>query len=371
MIRPLAVSSGTAPLRAALLLLGIGAGDALAQQPPPKAVETAPAQVRALAPSVVVTGQVQSRAAADLSAGVAGRLAWVSEPGTRVAAGGVVARLDTSEIELQRAEQAARVKRGEIGLAQLTREAERLRALGTAVSRVQLEQAEANRDLAAADLDIARATIRQTEDRLARAQVRAPFAGVVAERVRRDGEEVNRGDVVARLLNPESLQIQLFLPLRHVRAIRPGDRVKVRFEGREGDARVHAIVPAGDARSQSFEVLVELPPGAGWPAGGAVQVELPLGQPQALLAVPRDALIIRADGLAVFRVGKDHKAERIAVTTGTADGAWVAVSGGLSANDAVVVRGGESLHHGDPVDVVAARTEWPTETSVSPARSAP
>lgn len=356
-------------LVAALLLVPLVAG---AQQAPPAAVETAPVEKRALAPRVTVTGQVRSRATADLSVGVAGTLAWVAEPGARVGKNGVVARLDTDELELQKLEQVARVKRGEISRQQLAREAERLKALGTAVSRIQLEQAEAARDLAEADLDIARATLRQIEERLSRAELRTPFGGVVAERLKRAGEEVNRGETVARLLDPDTLEIRLFLPLRHVRAIKPGDRVRVRVDGTESTARVRSIVPAGDARSQSFEVLVDLPAlrDGQLSSGSVVEVELPLGAPQALLAVPRDALIIRADGLAVYRVGPDNKAQRLAVTTGIADGEWIAVDGALLASDTVVVRGGENLQDGALVKIVGTRTTW-NSSPVTPVRSSP
>jgi len=357
------------PLPVALLFL---ASSASAQQPPPAAVETAPVEKRELAPRITVTGQVRSRAAADLSAAVGGRLAWVAEPGTRVAKNGVVARLDTDELKLQELELAARVKRGEINKAQLAREAERLKGLGTAVSRMQLEQAEAAADLAAADLEIARATLSQMKDRLARAELRTPFSGVVSERTKRAGEEVARGEIVARMLDPETLEIRLFLPLRHVRAIKPGDTVKVKFDGAEGNARVRGIVPAGDPRSQSFEVLVDLPPARGGrlPSGSVIQVELPLGEPQSLLAVPRDALVIRSDGLAVFRVGPDNKVQRLAVTTGVADGDWIAVDGPILASDTVVVRGGENLQDGASVKIVGTRTTWnSSSTTDSPSRS--
>jgi RND family efflux transporter MFP subunit len=271
----------------------------------------------------------------------------------------VVARLDTDELKLQELEQAARVKRGEINQAQLAREAERLKSLGTAVARVQLDQAEAARDLAAADLEIARATLSQIQDRLARAELRAPFGGVVAERIKRAGEEVARGEVVARVLDPETLEIRLFLPLRHVRAIKPGDEVKVRYDGGEGKARVRGIVTAGDPRTQSFEVLVDLPPARErLPSGSVIQVELPLGEPQSLLAVPRDALVIRSEGLAVYRVGPDNKVQRTVVTTGINDGDWVAVEGQLLPSDTVVVRGAENLHDGAAVKIVGTRTAW-------------
>jgi RND family efflux transporter MFP subunit len=323
------------------------------------AVETSRAALRDLAPSITATGQVQSRSGADMAAGIAGPIDFVAEPGTRVAKNQVIARIDPGEYRLQRAEQAARVTRSELALKQTNRELERLTASGTAVSRFQLDQAENTRDLAVSDLEIARATLRQTDDRLARAEVRAPFAGVIAERVRRIGEEVARGDAVIRMQDTEHLELRLFLPLRHVRAIEPGSTVQVRLDDtRVVPGKVRAIVPVGDARSQSFETLIDLPQAeAELAVGRTLQVVLPLAAVQQVLAVPRDAVVIRSDGLAVYVVRKD-KAERVPVKTGSADGEWVAVQGALTAQDAVVVRGAETLHDGDSVKVIGERKTW-------------
>ena len=331
-----------------------------AEERPPASVQVAEARVRQLEPMVHAAGIVRSRAAADLAASVAGRLQWVAEPGASVAAGEVVARLDTRELALARAEQAARVNRASVNLKALDRELDRLRASGNAVSRFTVDQAQSNRDLAAADLEVARALLAQTDDQLARSRLTAPFAGVVSDRVRRAGEEVARGEVVARLVNPDELEIRLFVPLRHVRAVQPGHVVNVTADSRRFTAAVSSIVPAGDPRTQSFEVLVKAPPVPGLlAAGNTVQVELPLGEPQRKLAVPRDALIIRAEGLYVYRVNGDKRAERINVKAGVADGDWIAVDGELAAGDQVIVRGGELLRGNDKVQVVGIFEEEP------------
>jgi RND family efflux transporter MFP subunit len=332
-----------------------------AQDRPPSPVQVAVAQLRELAPVVRAAGMVRSRASADLAAAVSGRLQWVAEAGTSVAAGEVVARLDTRELSLARAEQAARVSRASVNLASLNRELERLQASGNAVSRFTVDQARSSRDLAAADLEVARALLAQTDDQMARSKLTAPFAGVVWDRVRRAGEEVTRGEVIARLVNPDELEIRLFVPLRYVRAIRPGNEVRVTTEQRSFTAAVSSIVPAGDPRSQSFEVLVKAPKVDGLlAAGNTVEVELPLGEPQRSLAVPRDALIIRAEGLHVYRVGDGQRAERVGVEAGVADGDWIEVKGeGLNAGDQVVVRGGETLRGGEKLQIVGIYEEAP------------
>jgi multidrug efflux pump subunit AcrA (membrane-fusion protein) len=69
-------------------------------------------------------------------------------------------------------------------------------------------------------------------------------------------------------------------------------------------------------------------------------------------AVPRDALIIRADTLSVFRVSADRLAERGDVRAGVADGDWIGVEGKLAPGDEVVVRGGELLRGDEKLQVV-------------------
>jgi RND family efflux transporter MFP subunit len=348
-------SIGSPRGRAAALaaVIVIVASAAQAQERPPAPVQVAHARVQELAPAVRAAGLVRSRASADLAAAVSGRLQWVAEAGTPVNAGDIVARLDTRELALARAEQAARVNRARVNLTSLDRELERLRASGNAVSRYNVDQAQSNRDLAAADLEVARALLAQTDDQLARSRLTAPFAGVVADRVRRAGEEVARGEVVARLVNPDELEIRLFVPLRYVRAIQPGHEVTVTTDRRRFTAAVSGIVPAGDPRSQSFEVVVKAPKVDGLlVSGDTVEVELPLGEPQRRLAVPRDALIIRADGLYVYRITGEQRAERIEVESGVADGEWIAVSGGLRDGDQIVVRGGELLRGGEKLQDV-------------------
>lgn len=357
----MSIASVSAQGRLALLSL---AWCSLADAAP--AVEISRVEQREIAPTVIAAGQVQSRSGADMAAGVGGQLAWVAEPGTRLKRGEVIARIVTDEMELLRAEQAARVTRGEIGLKQAERELERQRAAGNAVSRYQLDQTENARDLARSDLDIARSTLRQTDERLSRARITAPFGGVVSERLHRAGEEVARGDVIARLSDPEHLEIRLFLPLRHVRAISAGSVVHVLAEEGAADAHVRAVVPVGDARTQSFEVLVDVPAGPRHlDAGRSLRVELPLEAARQTLAVPRDALIIRSEGMAVYRIkglkpgklkpGEPKTVERIVVKPGLSSGSWVAVEGSLAPQDAVVVRGGESLHDGDSVNIIGER----------------
>ena len=118
---------------------------------------------------------------------------------------------------------------------------------------------------------------------------------------------------------------------------------------------VRAVVPAGDSRSQSFEVRVAAPRDQSWIAPGQMlRVELPLGAAEQKLSVPRDSLIIRTQGVFVMRVNGENKAERVPVKLGVADGDWIAVEGEIEPGDRVIIRGGESLRGGEAVKVLGS-----------------
>ena len=154
----------------------------------------------------------------------------------------------------------------------------------------------------------------------------------------------------ARLPLPELAQEAKRIGIQSVELLNPDEWAVVKAAGL--DCAV-GYAPAGDPRTQSFEVIVKAPPVAGLlTAGNTVEVRLPLGEPQRRLAVPRDALIIRAEGQHVFRLGAGQRAERIGVKPGVADGDWIAVDGQLKAGDRVVVRGGESLRGTEKLEVV-------------------
>jgi len=85
------------------------------------------------------------------------------------------------------------------------------------------------------------------------------------------------------------------------------------------------------------------------PVGQTVRVTIPTADVREVLAVPRDALVLRGDGIAVFIIDEDNTARRIRVTTGIGAGDWIEVMGPIQAGDKVVIRGNERLRAGQSV----------------------
>lgn len=338
-----------------LLLVSMGSL-AQAQEPPPSPVQIGEVQLQAFTPTVDMVGSIYSQRNVQLTAGVQGRLEWVAEPGTFVHQGDTVAQLDAVPLTLQQAEQQAQIKRASINLHYLQRELKRLQELRqtNSASAFQLDQTQSQYDLAQADLDIAKLKLAQIDDQLSRTKVLAPFAGVITERQREAGGDVNRGDPLVTMLDTEHLEGRIYVPVKYLPFLHQGKPILVKANGLQSYATVKAIIPAADMRSQSFELRVTLPADSlsQWTAGQLVTASLPIQDTKEVLTVHRDALLLRRDGTYVVVIDEENRARREKVQVG--DGHLERVSilaSGVKAGDRVAIRGAERLQDGQRVSI--------------------
>ncbi len=330
--------------------LVVAAAPAAAQTPPAAAVTVAPAVERDMASTVMAPGTVVSRHDARLAGEVAGRITWVAEVGDTVAEGAVVARIDDRALRFELGDAEATIRRLEASLGFQDRQLERQRSLASQniAAKNQLDELQAQRDMTEQDLAQARNARRQILHTLERSQIRAPFNGRIVERMLEMGEYLPVGGEVVRLVDTGNVEVRAQAPMAVARHVAEGQTVSVSDREREAISTVRAVIPVGDERSRMIEVRVALSD-ADWVIGSAVRVALPDGQPMRVVAVPRDALILRQNATYLFRVGKDSTVEQISVTTGVGEGELIEVRGGISPGDRVVVRGGERLQSGQTV----------------------
>jgi len=214
----------------------------------------------------------------------------------------------------------------------------------------QLDEAQSRLDMTEQDIRRAEVAIAQIKRRISQTEVLAPFPGVVAERLIQVGEFVNRGSQVARLVDTEHREIRARAPLSVAGWIRPGMEVSVEHGRRESLTPVSHVIPVGDERSRMFEVRIKAEDPA-WIIGSPVRVALPNSEPRDLVAIPRDALVLRGANVFVMRVNDDNTVERVNVETGIGLGGFVEVIGNVNQGDRIVTRGGERLQPGQTVSI--------------------
>ncbi len=179
-----------------------------------------------------------------------GVIAAVVEEGTELKEGEVALRLEDTMERLQLAQQTKVVEMREF-------ENEASAALGksAAISRIEAMEKTIN-------LEVAKILQGQAQELLDRRTVRAPFAGVVTERLRSVGEAVDEFVPVLSLVQIDQLAFEAFLPAEFITQIHPGDKIVLYFpifSGKSFDATVERVSPVVNPASAEFKVRLVIP----------------------------------------------------------------------------------------------------------------
>ena len=333
----------------ALALPLTGAMPALAADAPPVPVVVTTVQSENFGASLAATGTVVSRNDARISSEVGGPLSWIAEPGATVKRGDTLARIAPERLSLTLRDNEAALKRLDAQLSLLATQRARLQTLGNVVSQSQLDEALSRERMAEQDVEQARVARDRARLDLNRASVRAPFDGVVAERLQQSGEFVASGAPLLRLVNEQDLEVVARAPMTTADTVAAGAVAQIIDGDRKVAGKVRAVIPVGDERSRMVELRIALTDR--WRVGAPVRVEIAPRDVRKVVTVPRDAVILRQGASYVMRVRADNTAERVAVNIGPGRENQVQIDGTLRAGDRVVVRGAERLEPGQSVSV--------------------
>jgi RND family efflux transporter MFP subunit len=337
-------------MSASLLFLAPGASAAAPDVP---TVGVTTIRIVKMAPAMAVPGTVVSRNDSQLASEVEGRVAWVADVGAVVKQDDIVVKVDPSLASMQLASDRANVARLAAQLRFDRNQAERMDNLfkQNAIAKATRDQAGATRDMDTAALAQAQAALRRSEYQFSHGGIRAPFPGRVVARLINPGEYVTAGKPVVRLVDVGSLEVSVQAPIDVMRNLRETMPLTAEIEGKPIVAVVRAIVPVGDIVSRTIEIRLSLPAGAGL-VGDAAKVMIPSAAPRDVLAVPRNALVLREENTYIFKVDAHGIVQRVAVETGTEQGTLVEVRGAIATGDRVIVRGAERLAAGQKVRTV-------------------
>lgn len=338
------------------ILAGAGAiAAAQAQSGGAAPVEIDQARIIAMAPTMQVAGTVLSRSDAQLSAEVDGRVIDIAEVGERFSAGDVLARIEDTALKLRADELKAEITSAEARLKFLDAELTRYQSLAESrlASKTQIDQTRSDRDIAQSDLEIARSRLAQVQDQIERTRIRAPFDGVVAQRLVQAGERVSVGTPVMRIYDPNHLEVVARAPLSYYRYVQPGDELAVRVGEEIYAAPLRTLVSQGSEAVHVFELRLDLEQRL--PVGQTVRVTIPTADVREVLAVPRDALVLRGDGASVYIVDDQNTARQVRVAVGIGSENLIEVKGPIQPGDRVVIRGNERLRAGQEVEILGNR----------------
>lgn len=341
---------------ASFLASGVARGDGVP-------VTATAAEIQPIVNAVRLSGTVVAPRSARVSTAVGGLVERVAvELGDRVGAGDTLVELDDAIAQYDLARAEAAVDEAEAQLADAQR---RLRIAERLTPRGNMPESEA--DARKAQVRIAAAvlkrlnseTARQREN-LSRHTVRAPFAGVVAEKATEAGEWISPGTTVIDLVSVEDLSVDIPVPQKYFPQLKAGTPIELKFDAlpdQSFKARRIAMVPVSDPIARSFTLRVRpIDETVALTPGMSAQALVRLETGESGIVIPRDAVIRYPDGRTTVWVIEGTKdkttvAERQVLLGRTFDGK-VHVSNGLAEGDRVVVSGNESLRPAQRVRLI-------------------
>ncbi|MCC5813082.1 MAG: efflux RND transporter periplasmic adaptor subunit [Ectothiorhodospiraceae bacterium] len=315
--------------------------EATISQAPRFAVEVQQLQAQPITRTLVNQGQTESFRQVTLRAETAGTVEAVLVPkGSRVEAGQPILRLRMDDRDVRLAEARA-------NLAQRQAEFNATRDL----ARDGFQSANAQR-LAEAALEKARAELKSIELDRDRVVIRAPFAGVLNDRMVELGDYVAVNTPVAFLVDNNPLLVSANIAQHDLDGLALDGAAEVRLvsgEIRQGTIRF--ISAAADTATRTFRVEVELPNSdSPVPAGISAEVRIPVGVVSAHRVSPALLALDGGNALGVKTVDAEDQVvfHPVEVIRAEQDGVWVA---GLPEHARVITLGQGFVSPGQHVAV--------------------
>lgn len=305
--------------------------------------------------TISATGTIGARREIPVGVvGEGGRVVTVAvDQGSWVRQGQVLASVDRSVQNQQASGASAQigVARADLNLAQANLD----RALQLVdrgfVSKADVDRLTATRDAAAARLRVAQASLAELQARNARLNIYAPSSGLILTRAVEPGQTISAGSPpVFTMAQGGEMELMAKLSEEDLSKITVGTTVTVTPVGldRSFTGQVWQIEPTIDAQTRQGTARVALDYAPGLRPGGFASAVINSGTVVAPM-LPESAIMSDAKGNYVYIIDKDNKVVRRDVVTGLVTDRGIAIAGGLSGQERVVLRAGGFLNPGDTV----------------------
>lgn len=332
------------------------------------------------------SGYVTPRRRATVAAKVTGQIKEIyAEEGLRVKAGQVLAILDCSQpdaalasAKTDRDATAAALADLEVQLSYAERELQRAEGLrGAGVySQETLDNTRTTRDSLRSKIALTKEQTRAAAAKIDVAQqdvinctVRSPYDGIVVSKDAQRGEIVSPISAgggftrtgIATVVDMQSIEIEVDVNESYIARVRPGQKVIATLDAYPDwqiPSTVRTVIPTADRQKATVKVRISfdhldpriLPDMGVKVAFLSDEPPATKGKTEARALIPK-AAVHAEDGKPVVLLVREGKLERRAVSLGMEHGSDVEVMAGVSAGDTLVVKGAESLHEGQAVEI--------------------
>jgi HlyD family secretion protein len=220
----------------------------------------------------------------------------------------------------------------------------------------KIEEAKADVEAAKSEVEVAEAEYEKIHVQVSFATIYAPFDGVITQRRFVPGDYIRSGneggnEPLLTVDRTDLFRVVVQIPDRDVPFTDPGDAAFVQLDALPGEklpAKVSRIASYEDPQTRLMKIELDLPNPTGKIRHGMYgQVTIVLDPEKELLSIPSSCIVGKVeDGKGIVYAVRDGHAQRLAVRLGTDNGLRVAILGGLTREDEVILHPGSTISDG-------------------------
>jgi RND family efflux transporter MFP subunit len=304
---------------------------------------------------ISATGKIEAQRLVTISTRATGWIvAMPVDEGQMVEEGDALVQIDDTDLQARKRQAVAAIAEAEAVVANAEARAARFEKLyaENSASRQQLDDVVTGRDRARAELERARANLREVEVQLGYTDIRAPVTGTVTRIPVEEGDLATPGAPLVMLEERGRMKVIASVSEKDVKNLDVGELVtvevtslpEVRFE-----VPIARLIPTANPGSHTFDIEAYIEPeGFELLTGMFARVLIPVGERETVLA-PAAAVIERGQLRGFWTVDTDDRVHLRWVRLGVARGDLVEVLSGLRGDETLVLSADQRLAEGDRV----------------------
>lgn len=326
--------------------------------------DVAQAVVQTLNSRVEVTGSLEALKQTQINAVIDAEISDVLvRPGMTVKQGDVLVRFSTTDVQLRVNQQKAQLDsaKAQLQVAESSFNQQKALLQDKFISKNAYDNSATNLANAQAQVKVAEAQLALAQQQVNDAVARAPFSGVIADRMVEPGQRVAPHTPLLKLVDNHELELSAAIANQDVGRVQVGQAVQLTVEGFENQpvsGEVVRVAPAADGVSRRIPVFIRVANVNGQLRSGLfAHGSITTKTEAASLSIPVAAIHQSANQSSWVWLVQNNRLVRRPVVTALRDEAAqrVAISSGLAANDWVLTVPGNEFIEGQAIALPAQK----------------
>ncbi len=308
-----------------------------------------------------LSGEVTAKQTANISTRMMGYVTKIYvKPGDKVASGQLLVSISSDDILAKKAQIQAMITEAEAAAKNAQRDYERFKTLRNqnSVSDKELENVALQNTSMNARVQMARQQMNEVNAMLSYTNIRAPFSGVVTQKMVDEGSIANPGMPILTIEQNGELQVIASIPENYIQYVKVGDVAKIELKslGLTIDGKVSELSPSAfrTGGQYSMKLAIDTKDKENIRPGMYVNILIPNKTSENItskIMLDKSSIVYRDQLTGVYVIDDQSQANLRWIRLGKTIGNQVEVLSGLSQNDEIVSKAEGKLYNGVKVSV--------------------